>query len=81
MDAEWKGSYASTAHEISPVLKEVILIICLVSKNLVQCLQCPAVPLLLTFWLACGLFLFQAGGDSCGNTMVYVVLCSVWHNV
>lgn len=59
MDTEWKESYASPTNEMSPVLKEVILIICLVSKNGV-----PPVPLLLfSVWLVVSVF--QAGGDSC----------------
>lgn len=34
MDTEWKGLYASPTHDISPILKEVILRICLVGKEL-----------------------------------------------
>lgn len=69
MDTEWKGSYASPTHEISPVLKEVILRICLVSKKT----QSSASAL--TFWLACGLSVFQAGGDSCDVITLWFILC------
>lgn len=37
----------------------------------------PSSAIAFTFWLACGLSVFQAGGDSCD--VVRLWLCSVVH--